>query len=372
MLTSESRLARIAATAALALLLAVGPAVADDIGVPPEEAFVEGMAAYRAGDSGRALPLLDHAAREGHFLAQFRLAHIYSDPRGGHSNEVAAFHLFEQIAESNRDVDPYLNRRAPYVARAFIAVGRYWQSGIDEAGMAPDPARARDYFEYAASYFDNADAQFELAKLSLADPADTDAVSAGLHWLSTLAEKRDHTGAQAYLGDLFWNGQHVARRPALGLALVTIALSGALPGDRLWIEDLHQRIYCGASANVRSRAGDIVEKWLAARTPSGRDAAADPDSIIEADLDRLSLLGAATRTCASGEIITVPQQRLTAPELDDVNEAPPVEAEEILAETNEAVPVGSGDTGESPGTFSGAMGLGFTSKDEAGVSAPQE
>lgn len=343
---------------ALALL---GPIAAVQSATPASQVFLEGMQAYRDGNAERALPLLDHAASEGYFLAQYELARIYANPRSGYRNDAAAFKLFESIAEANREIDPYLDPRARFVSHAFVALARYWRTGIPELQMEPDPARARDYLELAASYFDNADAQFELARLSLADEADADAVSAGLHWLSTLAEKRDHVGAQAFLGDLFWNGRHVARRPALGLALVTIALGGAPAEDRIWIEELYQQVYCNAAPNVRSRATSIVDKWLETHKLSTGETGADGLATHEADVDAFTSFGQLTRTCADGEIITMPrsQSRGALPGDDSGAEAalgaPQARSDaDVLAETS--APVKADDTSEGETM----MGLGFS------------
>ena len=53
------------------------------------------------------------------------------------------------------------------VANAFVALGHYYLSGIPNSKVKPDPDRAREMLSYAASYFGNADAQYDLARLYL-------------------------------------------------------------------------------------------------------------------------------------------------------------------------------------------------------------
>ena len=59
-------------------------------------------------------------------------------------------------------------RRRAIVANAFVALGRYYLERHPELeDQAPMPERAREMFSYAASYFGNADAQYDLARLYL-------------------------------------------------------------------------------------------------------------------------------------------------------------------------------------------------------------
>ncbi len=48
-----------------------------------------------------------------------------------------------------------------------MALGHYYLKGIPNSTVAPDAERARDMFAYAASYFGDADAQYELGRLYL-------------------------------------------------------------------------------------------------------------------------------------------------------------------------------------------------------------
>ena len=58
------------------------------------------------------------------------------------------------------------SRRAPrIVANAFMALGHYYLKGIPNTAIVPDASRAREMFSYAASYFGDADAQYQLGRL---------------------------------------------------------------------------------------------------------------------------------------------------------------------------------------------------------------
>ena len=74
--------------------------------------------------------------------------------------------------------------QATIVANAFVALGRYYLNGIPNSKIKPDSDRAREMFSYAASYFGNADAQYDLARLYLKTPdASRDDFRYGARWL---------------------------------------------------------------------------------------------------------------------------------------------------------------------------------------------
>jgi len=67
--------------------------------------------------------------------------------------------------------------------------------------LKPDTKQALVYFDHAASYFDDEDAQFELAKHYLAGDGVQAHTKFALNWLARLS-KRGHAGAQAFLANV--------------------------------------------------------------------------------------------------------------------------------------------------------------------------
>ncbi|HRK20039.1 MAG TPA: hypothetical protein PK970_13870, partial [Hyphomicrobiaceae bacterium] len=97
--------------------------------------------------------------------ALFYLARIFADNNGTETDHARAYQLYKTISETySEPTDPDDPRRGPFVARAITAVGVYVLQGIPDAGIRPDPARAAEIFRYAATFFDEPHAQFELAK----------------------------------------------------------------------------------------------------------------------------------------------------------------------------------------------------------------
>ena len=119
-------------------------------------------------------------------------------------------------------------------------------------------------------------------------------VPLALHWLGLLSRK-GHPGAQAFLADLTWRGKYTRRNPVKALALINVAIANAPLEDRVWIEDIHQNIFCGANLGTRQAVVGMVAAW---RSKFGRNT-------IVRETDSLSSLSATpVRTCANGEVVS--------------------------------------------------------------------
>ena len=250
-----------------ALIAASGMAYAGSGGVKyasPQAAFEQGLGAYKSGYYEIAIPALEEAAAKGvelnKFFAEFYLARIYSDNASAFADHAKAYMLFQKFADNNADVDPDDGQRAPFVAKALTALAGYLRDGIREIGLAPDQERAVDYLHHAATFFGDKDAQFELAKAYLGGVSTPEDIKRGMHYLSVLTEE-SYPGAQAYLADLLWRGRYVKKDERRALALIRMAVENAPEHERIWIEDIYQNIFCGASQGTRQQADGIVARW---------------------------------------------------------------------------------------------------------------
>ena len=260
---SVARLSQAIAGLALAAALISTPAAAAGRGVTftsPQAAYEQGIGALKAGRFEIALPALEHAAGKDVFLAQFYLARIYADNTGPYTEHAKAYMLYQRIADEHADIDPDYDQRAPFVARSFVALAAYLRNGLPEIALKPNAYRAAEYLQHAATYFNDQDAQFELAKLYLKGEGVPEDTKRAVHWLSVLTEK-GHPSAQAFLADLYWRGKHVPKNEGRALALITVAVEHAPVNERIWIEDIHQNIYCGAAQGVRNEADGLVADW---------------------------------------------------------------------------------------------------------------
>ncbi len=262
-----------------------------------------GLGAYQAGSREAAIAALGEAASRGdpsvRFAAEFYLARIYAEHIGVGADQTKAFVLFRKLADENLTVDPETSKRAPFVAKALIALAGYVRTGLKDIDLAPNPSRAIDYLHHAAVFFGDRDAQFELARLHLNGEASGDDVRRGLHYLAALTEE-SHAPAQALLADLFWRGRHVKKDGRRALALVTMAAENAPAHERIWIDDTYATIFCASAEAAREEAGRLVDRW---RRMFAQPAAGPEAAVRGGEAGGRELLP--ERHCASGEKVAL-------------------------------------------------------------------
>jgi TPR repeat protein len=222
------------------------------------EAFRSGTAALRAGDVKAGLNSLQYAAANGHAVAQWKLGRIYAEGAGVARDDVRAFEYFRGLANAHAEDNPG-TPQARFVANSFVALGSYYLEGIPNA-LKPDPGRAREMFAYAASYFGDADAQYNLGRIYTVGPKDAKLAA---RWLGLAANKGQYQ-AQALLGDMLFKGELVPRQTARGLMWLTLASDAAGPQDG-WIKELHAAAFKQASDEDRSQALVYIERWIKGR-----------------------------------------------------------------------------------------------------------
>jgi uncharacterized protein len=218
--------------------------------------------AQAAATQDTSLTALQYAAEGGHPIAQWKLGRMYANGDGVAQDDERAFEYFSRIANAHAEDSPSAPQ-SQIVANAFVALGRYYLNGIPNKVKA-DPDRAREMFSYAASYFGNADAQYDLARLYLKAPdASPDNFRYGARWLGLAAQKGQHE-AQALLGQMLFNGDRLPRQAARGLMWLTLASENAGP-DETWIKESYTRAFAKASEDDRTMAFQMLEHWLQGR-----------------------------------------------------------------------------------------------------------
>jgi uncharacterized protein len=278
-------------------------------------AFEKGFAAYRSGYYEAAIPAFEFAATQNdenaQFFAEFYLARIFADNAGGRTDHAKAYMLYQKIVNENVDLDPDDGReRVPFVAKALTALAAYMRGGLEEIGLKPDLEQAIEYLQHAATFFNDKDAQFELAKLYMRGEGVEEDVRRAMHYFSVLSQS-GHAGAQAFLADLYWRGKFVPKDQQRALALITVAVENAPAHERLWIEDIYQNIFCGSSQGVRKQADGVVAVWR--------------KQLPRTDEPGSMQLGARAlqpqRTCSNGEVIEIDRLRAARPK--EVGTFPP-------------------------------------------------
>jgi uncharacterized protein len=184
------------------------------------------------GDIEAARKLLEGAARNGDVRAAWELGRMYADGDGVRQNHQLAFRYFGSIADSHAD-EQTGTVPARFVANAFVRLGGYYLTGIPNSDIKPDAVRARDMFNYAASYYGDRDAQYRLGRMYLDGEGVGKDTKLGIRWLSLAANKGQYQ-SQAVLGALLFKGQSVARDGSRGLMWLMLARDAATP-EETWI-----------------------------------------------------------------------------------------------------------------------------------------
>ena len=247
--------------------LMIGPALAFDgttspstASLTPNDGLPAGSRAPAGSEKNSALTALQYAADQGEPTAQWKLGHMYANGEGVPQDDLRAFNYFSQIANAHPDENP-ATPQARLVANAFVALGHYYLTGIPNSRVIADAARAREMFAYAASFFGDADAQYQLGRLYL-DGTPSDPHQAA-RWFQ-LAATKGQCRAEVTLGDLLFEGKDVPRQAARGLMWLTLGKDCA-GTDESWVKPLYDNAFRRANDDERAMALVFLEDWLKGR-----------------------------------------------------------------------------------------------------------
>jgi uncharacterized protein len=227
------------------------------------EALRNGMRDYNAGDKRGAAQALEYAAGQGHSLALWKLGRMYADGDGVQHDDLKAFEYFSKLADQNADESPD-SPNASVVSSAFVALGTYFLDGIKDTYVTANPGRAVEMFHYAASYFSDPNAQYNLARLYLEGTGVDKDSRLAARWFNLAAEKGHHA-SQALLGHLLINGQGVPRQRAKGLMWLTLAREASDAKKDLWIATLYEEAFAASGESDRKLALALLEQYIQSR-----------------------------------------------------------------------------------------------------------
>lgn len=227
------------------------------------DAMHRAINSYMAGDKEGAIKSLEFAAEQGHAPAHWKLARMYAEGDGVPRDDAKAFRHFSLVCDGNAATAPN-SPDARFVASSFISLGDYYLTGIPNTQIKANPARSREFYTYAATYFGDSEAQFKLAGLYLDGIGVKADTKQAIRWLNLSAEKGNRT-AQAKLGALLFDGKAGDKQKARGLMWLTIASEGADPEQDQWIIAMHQDAMGKASDTDRLAADVFRSQFEASR-----------------------------------------------------------------------------------------------------------
>jgi uncharacterized protein len=227
------------------------------------EALRSGVRDYNKGDKAGAARALEFAATQGDALALWKLGRMYADGDGVPHDDLKAFEYFSKIADEHADENP-ASPSAVVVSSAFVALGTYFLDGIKSTYVKANAGRAHEMFNYAASYFGDSNAQYNLARLYLEGTGVPQDARQAARWFNLAAEKGHHY-AQALLGHMLVSGEGIPRQRALGLMWLTMARDAADSAKDQWISTLYDKAFAGSSERDRQVALANLEQFLKRR-----------------------------------------------------------------------------------------------------------
>jgi TPR repeat protein len=218
-----------------------------------QEALRVGEENLRAGNMEASVAALTYAAANGQLIARWKLGQMYANGDGVPRDESKAYEYFNKLVE-DYDEDQPEQQNLSAISDAFVAVGVYCLNGIPNSDVRPDPLRAHELFQYAATTFADPNAQYNLAHMYMigAGGLAKDNIAA-IRWLA-LAAKEGHPPSQALLGHMLFVGHGLVDQRARGLMWLELAKEGAPDQKDQWIRDLYQRDFLVAADNDRVAA----------------------------------------------------------------------------------------------------------------------
>lgn len=234
------------------------PAAAAEVSSP--QAFRAGTELLKSGDTDKAVTALRYAADQGHTMAQWKLARMYADGEGVKRDHLQAFQYFSKIASEHAEASPW-TQQARFVANAYVSLGSYYLNGIPNTQVRADVDRAYGLFSYAASYFGDPDAQYQLARMYLSGSGVEKDGRQAVRWLNLAAQKGQYQ-AQALLGQMLFKGDGVPRQRARGLMWLTLGRDAAAGAEDGWIVQAHEDAFGRATEAERSAAYADLQHWL--------------------------------------------------------------------------------------------------------------
>jgi TPR repeat protein len=218
----------------------------------------------RLGDVEGAAKLLEEAARKGEVAAVWKLGRNYADGEGGvKKDDRRAFENFRSIAESQRVEDLVGTQLAPFVANALVSLGNYYLEGIPNSDIKSDAVQARQQFFYAANYFGDPTAQYQLGRMFLDGQGGAKDAKLALRWIYQAVQKGQYE-AQAVFGAMLFKGQGqvLPRDGAHGLMWLIIAKETSASAPKgTWIKDQYNAAWSQATPEEQAVAQVYVEQY---------------------------------------------------------------------------------------------------------------
>lgn len=231
-----------------------------------------GRRAYQNGDYNRALDYFRHASDDGNLVADWYLGHIYRLGRGVPRDDAMAFSYYSRVADQYDPDEPGKNRLRVMVD-AMVRVADYQRTGSIKGGIQPNaPAAASAYMNIATTYGHPA-ALYALGVMNIKGQGMRANPQQGLKWLIAAARKRN-APAEAFLGELYWQGQLVQPDRTRAVMWYLLARQSAHEDENPDIFSRSEQVLSQVTEDQRLEASARAKVWDEQYPLPGRAAAA--------------------------------------------------------------------------------------------------
>lgn len=215
--------------------------------------------AYTKGDYQRAAKLFRSESDDGNIVADWYLGHMYRQGLGVPRNDAMAYSYYSRVAEAY-DPDEDDQNRLRITVDAMVRLADYQRTGAVNAGLQPDPAAAASSYLKIATAYGHPAAQYALGVMSIKGQGVKKNPSQGLKWLMAAARKR-YAPAEAYLGELYWEGKIVRGDRTRALMWYILARQSARPEDNPEIFDRYLQLESNVGEDERIEAEARAKVW---------------------------------------------------------------------------------------------------------------
>ena len=224
--------------------------------------------AYKNGNYGKALKYFRRASDDGNAAADWYLGHMYRMGRGVPRDDATAYSYYGRVAD-RYDPDERDQNRLRIAVDAMVRIADYQRTGVAAAGIPQDPVQAaRSYLKIATTYGHPA-AQYALGIMNIKGQGMKRSPQQGLKWLLAAARKR-YAPAEAYLGELYWEGGIVRADRTRAVMWYILAQQSARPDENPEIYDRLDKLLAAVNDDERLEAEARASVW-AAQYPAPRN-----------------------------------------------------------------------------------------------------
>jgi uncharacterized protein len=215
--------------------------------------------AYQNGNYSKALTFFRRASDDGNIVADWYLGHMYRLGRGVPKDDAMAFSYYSRVADQYDPDEPNRNRLR-VIVDAMVHVADYQRTGAINAGIQPDPGAAAATYMNIATTYGHPAALYALGVMNIKGEGMRPNPQQGLKWLFAAARKRN-APAEAYLGELYWQGELVQRDRTRAVMWYLLARQSAREDENPEIFKRSEQLMSQVPEDVRLEASARARVW---------------------------------------------------------------------------------------------------------------